>query len=535
MWGALENMAIRHTLPAPLAQGDSVNSILVSGQLAGGRHMLRFLGYRRNVPYVLRQFYSVNAQAFLRWQNEARFCLPAPHPDFLWPCEEWSGGLIYPLPSGRALNAWLADDPSPVERVRAGLRLARLLERLHREGMVHRGLNPGCVFVGDARVSLAGFGQARRCGWDDLWADSPLGARSPAFDAVERLCGEDSGPAQDVYSFGALLHLLTLGVPPFGAVRARLRRWVPRWLPPGDFPDETDYPDRVALLVRACLCPSSADRPTMAEAAEVLVNCVEDAHGPDSRESVAGCFVGDESGPAGATHHDDTGVDRGAGVAKGAGGVAGGQSGMDSGKFVDGDSQPAGAIHHDDSGVVRGADGAGEDLSGVDSGRVESGPRHGRGTGSAPATATGPGEHTQEGRGPTPAERPAHVLVFVKGDELTPLMTDRVLAMAERENCAFLFVSLVPLNLPSGREQLFRGELYRRLGAGLARCRRAGLLWGLRVFDNVDPERTAQELIRRYRPDLVLLGRCDEAGPLTLRQGFCRCVTDMGVQVRACD
>lgn len=482
MWGALENMAVRHSLPAALRPGDTVKSILVSGQLAGGRHMLRFLGYRRSVSYLLRQFYSVNTRAFMRWQNEARYRAPGPDADLLWPQEEWNGGLIYPLPQGAALPHWLSSGPGAVPRLRAGLRLARVLSRLHAAGFAHRGLCPGCIFVSESRTMLGGFGLAARSGLDDLWSDTVRGCCSPAHDAPEVFTGQESGAAQDVFSFGALLRQLTVGTPPFGPLGRGVRWLAPSLARPAPFPVDSPYPDRVGLLVDACLAPVPDHRPTMAEVLQVLEDCVDT---PESSRSGASC----PSTPSTAAPASSS----------------------------DPFSGPSPERASGSSSAGPGTSAASQAVSIGGDGRQDCG-----------------GEAAESAHGADPDGRsPARIMVFVKGDELTAMLMDTVLHMAEREPCAFLFVGLVPLNLPSGHEQLFKGRLFRRLGEGLRRCRRAGVLWSLRVFENVDAERAGCELVELYRPDMVLLGRAG-GGAFPMRRGFASGLERMGMPVRVC-
>ncbi len=73
MWSALENMAFRESLPIPLETGRSIHDILVRSQLSRGRYNLHFQGMRGLKPYLFKQFYCLDTNAFLRWQNEARF------------------------------------------------------------------------------------------------------------------------------------------------------------------------------------------------------------------------------------------------------------------------------------------------------------------------------------------------------------------------------------------------------------------------------------------------------------------------------
>ncbi len=68
------------------------------------------------------------------------------------------------------------------------------------------------------------------------------------------------------------------------------------------------------------------------------------------------------------------------------------------------------------------------------------------------------------------------VMVFIKDDRHAISLFDAVLATAKTKPSAFLFVGLIPNNLPSGHTERFKGRVFRKLGQGLLRCREAGIL-----------------------------------------------------------
>ena len=423
MWGALEKIAIRESLPAPLTAGESIHGILIARQLDRGWHNLHYLGRRRFKPYLLKQFYSVSTDAFFRWQNEARF-IAVPHTEgFIWPCEEWRGGLISPFPEGVLLDSWLEKDAHSLEeRLAVTSLLAHEIARLHSSGIAHRGLSPTCIRIEEQEVFITDFGYARCDEWDDLWTDSALPAGDKACVSPEMLRGEDGGFHEDVYAFGTILHLLLSGKTAFGFIKQVLRRVIPSHVAPDGIPKMTDVPHQVQELASACLSPNPSQRPTI-----------------DNAVSILDGFYGRESAK------------------------------------TENVSIPT------------------DDTTGVNKRKV---------------------------------------MVFIKDDNRAVSLFDAVLRKASKEPSVFLFIGLIPNNLPSGHAERFKGSLFKKLGQGLIRCRAKNLVWSLRVFENTDPERTALELVNQYQPDLILLGKSDKKrGKMAIRRGFQEVFASNDIQI----
>lgn len=415
MWAALENAGVRISLPVPLTHGDRINDIFIDGQTSQSRHTIRLRGRRYSKAYQLKQFYSLNIDAFLRWQNETRFMGVAPQPGFAWPCEEWRGGVVSPMPYGRRLGAWLQRErPGMATRLALAADLAHSLTRLHAGGIAHRGLTPDSVLVNAGKsigphpaadgpsTTIKDFGCARSSEWDDLWSDAALAATDQGYASPERLDGGDAGYGEDVFGFGALLHLLLSGNPPFALWAKMVRYLAPLGVPARPLPRTCPAPDRLRALAAACLCRAPADRPLMSEAAEALGEYA--ATNPPSATS--SCMIPEQ------------------------------------------------------------------DASGEDKKRV---------------------------------------MVFVKDDNRAVSLFNAALATARSEPSVFLFVGLIPTTLTYGHAQRFTGNLFRKLGQGLLRCRSAGLPWSLRVMSHPDPAQAARNFIRIYAPDRIYLGET-EAG-----------------------
>lgn len=419
MWSALENAALRESLPSPLRGGDAIHDILIAGQLNRGRYNLHHLGRRRSIPYLLKQFYSINTDAFLRWQNEARYIDLPQTTGFVWPCEEWRGGLISPFPDGVPLEDWLATEQPLTARLNVAAQLANRIARLHRSGIQHRNLSPSSIWIGDETLSIADFSSSRCEQWDDLWADSVLTVGDTDYASPELLQGENCEQAHDVYAFGTLLHLLLAGKTAFGALKQLLRHIAPGSVHPDQLPASADLPTRIRNLAADCLAIDPPDRPTSDEAASVLEQYNLHEHDPDDTLEI-------------------------------------------------------------------------------------------------PHTET-----TQNGR--------QRVIVFIKDDSRAVPLFDAAIQTATDTPSLFLFVSLIPGNLPSGHLERFKGNLFRKLGQGLQRCRSAGLDWSLRVLDSADPEATASTLTRRYAPDAIFLGGSTQSG--SRRHSFNRKLSATGIRI----
>ena len=154
------------------------------------------------------------------------------------------------------------------ETVAVGGQLAGALAAAHAVGIVHCDLKPGNVLTtADGSVQLADFGIARVAG-SPTTATASVTA-SFLYAPPEVVNGATPEPAADLYSFGATLHELAVGTPPFPlAPGEHLPSLVRRILhdPPPDL-RAAGVPPALADLVAALLAKDPAHRP--ASAAEV--------------------------------------------------------------------------------------------------------------------------------------------------------------------------------------------------------------------------------------------------------------------------
>ncbi|MFE6843934.1 serine/threonine-protein kinase [Streptomyces sp. NPDC057686] len=130
------------------------------------------------------------------------------------------------------------------------LGVAEALEGIHACGIVHRDLKPGNIIISETGPRVIDFGIARAVDATALTrTDHLIGTRG--FLAPEQLTGAPLTPAVDAYAFGMVLgHACGAAPFPQGAELEPALRLLPADL---------------SAVVRACLSPDPAGRPTPAQ------------------------------------------------------------------------------------------------------------------------------------------------------------------------------------------------------------------------------------------------------------------------------
>ena len=179
------------------------------------------------------------------------------------------GAWLYELeyvPGSSLAEKLLDNGPLPLdETTRIATAVADALAHAHGRGVVHGDIKPGNVLVTpDARIKLVDFGLARILGDVSLAlseSDQPGG--TPLYMAPELVLGEVGTPASDIWSYGALLHYMLGGQPPFrgrgigGLFHAILNE--------DPDPMTADIPPHLRRLVADCLHKRATDRPPRIE------------------------------------------------------------------------------------------------------------------------------------------------------------------------------------------------------------------------------------------------------------------------------
>ena len=140
-------------------------------------------------------------------------------------------GLFYvvmELLEGRSLQDVLARE-SPLDTARAVavmLQVSAAVASAHEEGVIHRDLKPGNIFVvqrahAPTIIKVLDFGIAEFAFGDGAAAQqiSPTGimAGTPRYMSPEQCDGAELTPASDVYSLGIILYEMLTGTTPFSA------------------------------------------------------------------------------------------------------------------------------------------------------------------------------------------------------------------------------------------------------------------------------------------------------------------------------
>jgi len=272
------------------------------GALLGGRYRLRQvvgqggmatifsatddkLG-REVAVKVLRPEYGTDAQFVERFKHEAQAAASLRHPNIVqvydYGTDPAGPYIVMEQVSGGDLSSALGKHGSlpPTAVANTGQQVADALAVAHAHGIVHRDIKPSNILLSpDGRVQVADFGIAQAA------ARSPVTATGVTLGSVlyfspEQARGDAAVYASDIYSLGLVMYEMLTGQrafsgdSPAAVAVARLSGGVP-----SPMAVRAEVPPALDVIVRWCLAPDPAARPTATELSTALARFRSDPTG----------------------------------------------------------------------------------------------------------------------------------------------------------------------------------------------------------------------------------------------------------------
>ncbi|MFW5876344.1 MAG: serine/threonine-protein kinase [Myxococcota bacterium] len=244
-------------------------------------------GVRRKVAIkILQEDFGANENLRGRFDREARALAALSHPHIVtmidYGITEGMPYLVMELLEGRTLGELLDDGPLPPERAfHITRQIVRALVFAHGQGLIHRDLKPGNVFLQDLpgdpdHVKILDFGFAKFLAGDE---EGPVLTRTgmvfgtPPYMAPEQVSGTTIDGRADIYATAVMLFEMFAARRPFegetqALLRSKLTEPAPR-LAEID-PELVVQPALDALLARALARDPNDRHATAAEFGEAL-------------------------------------------------------------------------------------------------------------------------------------------------------------------------------------------------------------------------------------------------------------------------
>ena len=211
-----------------------------------------------------------------RFRREARSAARLDHPnvvrihDLL--CDAQGDWIVMELARGQPLSHWIGHSHRSLERIlELGREITSALAAAHAEGLIHRDLKAGNVFVDPAGCAkILDFGLAKQATRSDgrstsLTLDGQM-IGTPHAMSPEQALGRPVDLRSDLFSLGSLLYEMTSGRAPFrGAGPIDSVERVCTHDPPS-LAEVAEVPRRFSDLVAALLEKNPAHRPRSAAA-----------------------------------------------------------------------------------------------------------------------------------------------------------------------------------------------------------------------------------------------------------------------------
>ena len=196
-----------------------------------------------NKPFAIKILPSIlvsNKRAYRQLKDEALVAMKLTHPNIvtLRAFEENNGNpfLVMDYIDGQTLDDYLAEKGKLSEDavIRVLRPIAAALDYAHSEGVVHRDVKPANVMIRkDGHPYILDFGIAREIQETMTRVTGKLSSGTLLYMSPEQLMGDPPKPAQDVYSFAAMVYECLKGEPPFvrGAIEDQIKNKRPNPLP----------------------------------------------------------------------------------------------------------------------------------------------------------------------------------------------------------------------------------------------------------------------------------------------------------------
>jgi len=242
---------------------------------AGGMSQIYLARDERHGRRVAVKVLSANVEVGAtdaRFQREVDIVAGLSHPHVL-PLYQ-SGvheGLFYfvtPYVEGATLKQRLADGATlPMEEaLRIAAEVADGLQYAHGEGVIHRDIKPGNIFLLRGHAVLADFGIAKAADAHSLEAATDLtevgsSIGTPLYMSPEQALEGSADERSDIYSLGCVLYeMLTGTVPLRGKTRLATHAQRQTGAPPPPSELRNEIPHSVDVLVLRALAPQRKDR-----------------------------------------------------------------------------------------------------------------------------------------------------------------------------------------------------------------------------------------------------------------------------------